>query len=123
MTTRPSRSPLTQVSSWDVKHNTISAFFAKYPTPTHALRAKPDDVLAVIRPLGLFPTRFRSLVEVSTKMVSDVGAFDVGHEPDKKVYGVGEFGIDSFRVFCRGDLSVTPADKTLQSFVSWQKRR
>jgi methyl-CpG-binding domain protein 4 len=39
------------------------------------------------------------------------------------VYGVGEFGIDSFRVFCRGDLSVTPADKTLQSFVSWQKRR
>jgi hypothetical protein len=26
-------------------------------------------------------------------------------------------------VFCRGDLSVTPADKTLQSFVSWQKRR
>lgn len=79
--------------------------------------------MAVIRPLGLFPTRFRSLVEVSTKMVSDVGAFDVGHEPDKKVYGVGEFGIDSFRVFCRGDLSVTPADKTLQSFVSWQKRR
>ena len=55
-------------------------------------------------------------------MVSDVGAFDVGHEPDKKVYGVGEFGIDSFRVFCRGDMSVTPADKTLQSFVSWQKR-
>ena len=29
MTTRPSRSPLTQVSRWDVKHNTISAFFAK----------------------------------------------------------------------------------------------
>ena len=112
-----------QVSSWDVKHNTISAFFAKYPTPTHALAASPNDVLEVIRPLGLFPARFRSIVEVSTKVVSDVGEFDVGPEPTRKVYGVGEFGIDSFEVFVRGDLARQPADKTLQSFVSWQKRR
>ena len=112
-----------QVSSWDVKHNTISDFFAKYPTPTHALAASPNDVLEVIRPLGLFPARFRSIVEVSTKVVSDVGEFDVGPEPTRKVYGVGEFGIDSFEVFVRGDLARQPADKTLQSFVSWQKRR
>ncbi len=73
--------------------------------------------------MGLFPARFRSIVEVSTKVVSDVGDFDVGPEPSRKVYGVGEFGIDSFEVFVRGDLGRQPADKTLQSFVSWQKRR
>ena len=39
-----------------------------------------------------------------------------------KIYGVGEFGVDSFDVFCRGDLDCGPADKTLQAFVSWQKR-
>ena len=48
--------------------------------------------------------------------------FEVGHTPPAKVYGVGEFGVDSFDVFCRGDLDVAPADKTLQSFVAWQKR-
>jgi methyl-CpG-binding domain protein 4 len=46
----------------------------------------------------------------------------VGQEPALKIYGVGEFGIDSFNVFCRGDLKTAPGDKTLQSFVSWQKR-
>jgi len=52
---------------WDVKHNTIAAFFARYPTPTAALAAAPHEVLEVIRPLGLFPTRMRSIVEVSAK--------------------------------------------------------
>ena len=113
---------MSRVSSWEVKHNTISAFFAKYPTPTAAIAANPDEVLDVIRPLGLFPTRMRSIVEVSAKLLGDKGPFDVGHQPPAKVYGVGEFGIDSFNVFCRGDLTFTPADKTLRSFVEWQKR-
>lgn len=111
-----------RVSSWNVKHNTIAAFFAKYPTPTAALEAQPDEVLEVIRPLGLFPTRMRSIVEVSAKLLRDVGAFEVGHAPPTKVYGVGEFGVDSFEVFCRGDLAVVAADKTVRSFVEWQKR-
>ena len=39
-----------------------------------------------------------------------------------KIHGVGEFGVDSFHVFARGDLECAPADKTLQAFVAWQKR-
>ena len=46
------RIPYETVSSWACKHNTISAFFAQYPTPTAALQAKPDEVLEVIRPLA-----------------------------------------------------------------------
>jgi methyl-CpG-binding domain protein 4 len=30
-----------RVSSWAVKHNTISAFFASYPTPTDMLGRAP----------------------------------------------------------------------------------
>jgi methyl-CpG-binding domain protein 4 len=40
-----------------------------------------------------------------------------------KIYGVGEFGVDSFEVFVRGNLESKPADKTLQAFVAWQKRQ
>jgi hypothetical protein len=76
-----------------VKHNTIAAFFAKYPTPTAALAAKPDEALAVMRPLGLFPNRFRSVVEVSSKLLTDVGAFEVGPAPPSKIYGVGRVAL------------------------------
>ena len=115
---------MSRVSSWATKHECISKFFQAFPTPTAALAAKPDAVLAIIKPLGLFPNRYRSLVEVSARVLTETGPLDVGLEPGvNKIYGVGEFGVDSFDVFCRGDLSRTPGDKTLQSFVAWQKRR
>ena len=115
---------MSRVSSWATKHDAISAFFARYPTPTAALAATPDDALAILRPLGLFPNRFRSVVEVSTAVLSDVRPLDVGTEAGKnKIYGVGEFGVDSFEVFVRGNLDARPADKTLQAFVAWQKRQ
>ena len=115
---------MSRVSSWATKHDAISAFFARYPTPTAALAATPDDALAILRPLGLFPNRFRSVVEVSTAVLSDVRPLDVGMEAGKnKIYGVGEFGVDSFEVFVRGNLESKPADKTLQAFVAWQKRQ
>ena len=115
---------MSRVSSWATKHDTISAFFAAYPTPTAALAAEPDDALAILRPLGLFPNRFRSVVEVSTAVLTNVGPLDVGMEAGvNKIYGIGEFGVHSFEVFCRGDLDARPADKTLQAFVAWQKRQ
>ena len=96
----------------------------RVPDPTAALAAEPDDALAILRPLGLFPNRFRSVVEVSTAVLTNVGPLDVGMEAGvNKIYGIGEFGVHSFEVFCRGDLDARPADKTLQAFVAWQKRQ
>ena len=115
---------MSRVSSWATKHDAISAFFAAYPTPTAALAATPDDALAILRPLGLFPNRFRSVVEVSTAVLTNVGPLDVGMDVGvNKIYGIGEFGVDSFEVFVRGNLESKPADKTLQAFVAWQKRQ
>ena len=53
-------------------------------------------------------------MEISAKILTEAGPLDVGPDQERKIYGVGEFGIDSFNVFCRGDLSVNPGDKTLQ---------
>ena len=47
----------------------------------------------------------------------------MGLDKDVKIYGIGAFGVDSFRLFCEGDLTFTPADKTLRGFSEWQKRR
>jgi len=37
-----------------------------------------------------------------------------------KIYGVGVFGVESYRLFCLGDLSFDPHDKNLQAFRRWQ---
>mmetsp|Transcript_39995 Transcript_39995/g.67002 ORF Transcript_39995/g.67002 Transcript_39995/m.67002 type:complete len:84 (+) Transcript_39995:1340-1591(+) len=46
--------------------------------------------------------------------------FDVGLSKDLKIYGIGEFGFQSFLLFCRGDISIKPKDRALSSFAHWQ---
>jgi len=41
----------------------------------------------------------------------------------RQIYGIGEFGVDSFNIFCRGDVSCNPNDRCLKSFCDWQRRR
>jgi len=110
---------MSRVSSWKTKHNTISAFFAAYPTPSSVLDAEPNDVLKIIHPLGLFPTRMKSLVSVTQRFL-EMPKFDVGLSKDLKIYGIGEFGFQSFLLFCRGDISIKPKDRALSSFAHWQ---
>ena len=114
---------MSRVSSWETKHRCISGFFEAYPTPSAALDARAEDVFEIIKSLGLFPGRMRSIVEVTTKFLTHPGEFTVGLEPEHKLYGIGEFGNDSFHIFARNDIARTPGDKNLQSFVAWQRRR
>eukprot|EP00959_Pyramimonas_sp_CCMP1952_P385611 8081169-Pyramimonas_sp.AAC.1 len=113
---------MSRVSSAAVKHNTIAAFFKRYPTPSDALDADPEEVLRIITPLGLFPTRMRSIVEV-TRNFLQMPEFVLGLTPPYKVYGIGEFGYHSYLLFCRSDLAVNPSDRVLKAFVEWQKRQ
>jgi len=80
---------MSRVSSHNVKHNTIAAFFRRYPTPSAALDADPDDVLGIIAPLGLFPGRMRSIVEVTAAFLK-TPQFFVGLEKEFKVRPVVE---------------------------------
>jgi len=58
---------MSRVSSWDTKHNCISAFFERYPTPSALLQEdKWHRVREVINPLGLFDDRLKSLTSLTT---------------------------------------------------------
>ena len=114
---------MSRVSSADVKHRCISGFFEKFPTPTSFHKnATPDSVFEIIRPLGLFPNRMRALVELTTRFLSECGKFEVGLTPDLKIFGIGVFGMDSYIVFCQGDLTHEPDDKNVKAFVNWQRK-
>ena len=113
---------MSRVASGALKHECIANFFEQFPTPSAALEARAEDVFEIIKRLGLFPGRMRTIVEVSTRFLMDTGEFEVGLEPERKIYGIGEFGVDSFEIFARGDVRRKPKDCNLQAFCAWQKR-
>ena len=131
---------MSRVSSWKTKHECISAFFEKYPTPTaFAEESKPANVLTAIKSLGLFDDRLRSLValtdtflrgaplEPSKKKSPRADEFKV--ETDRKsvhkVHGVGPFGVESWLVFCKDQgatIKLSKGGEPLAPFVAWRKR-
>ena len=109
---------MSRVSSWEVKDRVVSAFFEAYPTPSAVVAGDvtSDALFAILKPLGLFPFRFKSLMEITRTFLSKPRLHvDLG---DNKVYGLGAFGVENYRVFCRGDLSGSFTDTTIKGYVT-----
>eukprot|EP00947_MAST-08B_sp_MAST-8B-sp1_P002469 g2469.t1 len=131
---------MSRVSSWQTKHKCVSAFFARFPTPSALLvdeddetggsggsgssgQAIIDTLEEIMRPLGLFANRLKGVLSVAERFI-EMPVFDVGLDKAVKIYGIGEFGVDSYKIFCRGlGRTFTPKDRTLNSFASWLKRQ
>ena len=110
---------ISRVSSVAVKERALSAFFQRYSNPTAVLETKPQDVFAIIQPLGLFPFRFKALISVAEAFLGRP-VFDCGLSPEKKIYGIGQFGVDSYNIFCNGKAAlIQPGDRNLQAYVRW----
>ena len=39
-----------------------------------------------------------------------------------QIYGVGVFGVQSYLLFCRGDMQTKPDDCNLKAFAEWQRK-
>jgi len=113
---------MSRVSSHNVKSVAIAAFFSNWPTPSAALEAAPEALAAVMHPLGLFDNRLQSIVAVSQRFLT-APTFAVELKGEHKMFGIGEFGLQSFLIFARGNLDIVPGDATLKSYVSWQRRK
>lgn len=123
---------MSRVSSWKTKHECISAFFARYPTPS-ALATESDHarIQATINSLGLFHDRLRSLVALTDHFLQGaldgdarLDTFDVSTDraSPHKIHGVGDFGRDSYLVFCKDlDVALSPGGKPIRTFLEWRK--
>ena len=113
---------MSRVSSVDVKTRSIGSFFQHYPTPSAAIEANPADVLKLISGLGLFENRWRSVVAITQRFL-EMPEFTVVLDKENKIYGVGEFGVDSYLIFTRhpSGCHLTPNDKNLRAYCSWLK--
>lgn len=94
----------------------ILEFFAKYPDPETCAKADPEQLSMLIRPLGLYNRRARTMIKLS----------DAFLKPWDSVYdlpGVGKYAADSYRIFVDGKMDVDPSDEKLQKYVEWARGR
>lgn len=101
----------------------IDDLFLDYPTPEALASARVHELASLLYPLGMHTRRAQRLV----RFAEDWMALDFmweGTTPDgltelSALTGVGEYALDSYRLFVLHDHSVQPADKELKRWKSW----
>jgi endonuclease III len=88
----------------------------RWPTPEALLEADDDELLVLLKPLGLCNRRARTLKRMSAAVI--LGA-ELPNIP-----GVGEYARRSHSIFCMDDLgTVEPHDGALSQYWRWRTSR
>ncbi len=112
---------MSRVSSVETKERAISGFFRRYPTPSAAVEADPQDIFDIIKSLGLFDNRLKAVIDISSKFLS-LPEFKCDLTKENKIAGIGQFGYDSYLIFCRNQGSkLVPDDRNLAAYCRWAK--
>jgi len=72
---------ISRVSSRNTKTSVLQSFFEKYPKPSVALTLDPVEALPIMKPLGLFPTRLRAIMEITNRFLTQRPRFEVNFHP------------------------------------------
>ena len=90
----------------------LPEFLERWPTPEAYLASDPDEVKAVIRPLGFFNRRENTFRRMSEDYLTWDGS-------DATVlYGIGQYGSESYRIFFQGE-RFEPQDKELRRYLGY----
>ena len=90
----------------------LPEFLEHWPTPEAYLESDPDEVKAVIRPLGFYNRRENTF----RRMSQDFLAWD-GVDATE-LYGIGQYGSESYRIFFLGE-RFEPQDKELRRYLGY----
>lgn len=89
----------------------LPGFFAKWPGPEQLLRARLMDIENEIHELGMFRTRALRLLRMSIDFLKWDGV------DAKQLYGIGQYGSDSYEIFFKHNYSIKPNDKELKKYL------
>ncbi|PRW18374.1 Methyl- -binding domain 4 [Chlorella sorokiniana] len=93
----------------------IRCFLETWPTPSAVLDAPQEQLLEVLRPLGLPHARLGAALDVAH------GFLATDWEDPSEFKHCGKFVSDSFHIFCRRRHALKGVeDKTLQRYLRWR---
>ncbi len=84
--------------------------FNRYPTPKDMMNADESELADLLKPLGLYNRRAKSLKKMSEGYVK-------GFESVDELYGIGQYAKDSWEIFQNNNRKIKPMDKVLQEYL------
>tara|TARA_R100000008_G_scaffold84519_1_gene72121 strand:+ start:1188 stop:1529 length:342 start_codon:yes stop_codon:yes gene_type:complete len=92
----------------------IWQFFDKWPTPDVFLGSKFSEVSDLLRPLGFYNKRPRTMRRFTKEYVGNDWKEPI------ELHGIGKYGNDAWKIFCIGDWRlVEPQDHALNKYHTW----
>lgn len=89
-------------------------FFARWPTAESILSANHDSLVNVMRPLGFYNRRAKSLKKFASQYLSG------NWESASDLHGCGKYANDAWMIFVKGKVhDVEPEDHALNDYHSW----
>ena len=84
--------------------------FSRYPTPKDMMNANQSELAVLLKPLGLYNRRAKSLIKMSKGYVK-------GFKDVSELYGIGQYANDSWEIFQNNNIKVNPTDKVLLEYL------
>ena len=94
----------------------LPEFLSRWPTAEAYLASDPDEVKAVIRPLGFYNRRENTFRRMSEDYLTWDG------DDATVLYGIGQYGSESYRIFFQGE-RFEPQDKELRNYLGYPPLR
>jgi len=84
--------------------------FKRYPMPHVLAFAEELELIELLKPLGMQNKRALTLKRLSLEYLR-------GFRDPKELYGVGQYGIDSWEIFQNNNYNIDPTDKILKKYL------
>ncbi|XP_063267438.1 methyl-CpG-binding domain protein 4 [Prinia subflava] len=89
-------------------------FLKKYPSPEVARAADWKEMSELLKPLGLYELRAKTIIRFSGEYLSKAWRYPI------ELHGIGKYGNDSYRIFCVNEWKeVQPEDHKLNVYHTW----
>ncbi|XP_033921903.1 methyl-CpG-binding domain protein 4 [Melopsittacus undulatus] len=89
-------------------------FLKKYPSPEITRTADWKEMSELIKPLGLYELRAKTIIRFSDEYLSKQWKYPI------ELHGIGKYGNDSYRIFCVNEWKeVQPQDHMLNVYHTW----
>lgn len=89
-------------------------FLEKYPSAEAARAADWRDVSELLKPLGLYDLRAKTIIKFSDEYLTKQWKYPI------ELHGIGKYGNDSYRIFCVNEWKqVHPEDHKLNKYHDW----
>ena len=89
----------------------LPKLFKKYPNPISFIRGSSKTQAKMLAPLGMVNVRLHRLKQMSIDMLT----WD--YKDAKKLYGIGKYGDDSYRIFYKNETPKNVQDKELKRYI------